>query len=761
MKSFRKIISEVAQPKAGDEIAFKDKHEIEMYDYPVDVENQFRSKKLKAPKRRADYDKGEDEDVYESSFDVPTAEGGDYDEEDSHKKYKSGNKSAPLRREAKLDPVGQEDDDIDNDGDVDSSDKYLHNRRKVVSKAVKRIKESVGLKETDLGEAAPKMKPDFLKTQREKDRAHDDAMGRTPTGRKKKMTSTQRSLASMRKEEANLEEAVNEKQIKKDLDSGMSHDAVIGKHANKKTTNTDEIRKVIQQHAWNKRMRKEEFELDEVSKSLTTRYLDKARSQRGTGKDREKSIGLAYRKSTPGNRASSGYDTEPKVYAKEEVEQIDELSPKTLKSYSDKANKSLDRLEKQRDTVGKSMSKTTTAIGKRSAAEKSAHAATTQAQHNKATAAYRAADKGAKKSLAGHSDLVKQHSQLTKKINKRMDGIDRAYDKMHEAVELDEISKKTLGNYVRKAADDMAYYAARKSSDYSNTADGHKAYTRDNKKRVRRAKGIDHAIYKLTGEAVELDEISKKTLGSYVKKASSAAASDAVKYGQQGSSEKGLGHFRKAYSRLHNIKKATDRLTKEEVEQLDELSPNKLHSYIKKATGQLAAKSRDLGDIENRRGTPEADRVRKKLNRKILNRSSGIVSASGRLADKANSDMYEVSDKKLDAYRQKAFQDQPAGDDGSDKYRKRKFGRDLAFDKQTGRAKVPAVKESFDLTENFKAGAIKLNDGSSIVVKAQDAKLLNQMFADLNAQNKKQMMKVAMMDKNGFEEILGFAREAL
>ena len=36
-----------------------------------------------------------------------------------------------------LDPVGKEDDDIDNDGDVDSSDKYLANRRKVISKAIK------------------------------------------------------------------------------------------------------------------------------------------------------------------------------------------------------------------------------------------------------------------------------------------------------------------------------------------------------------------------------------------------------------------------------------------------------------------------------------------------------------------------------------------------------------------------------------------------------------------------------------------------
>ena len=36
----------------------------------------------------------------------------------------------------KLDPVGKEDDDIDNDGDVDKTDKYLLNRRKAIKKAV-------------------------------------------------------------------------------------------------------------------------------------------------------------------------------------------------------------------------------------------------------------------------------------------------------------------------------------------------------------------------------------------------------------------------------------------------------------------------------------------------------------------------------------------------------------------------------------------------------------------------------------------------
>ena len=39
-----------------------------------------------------------------------------------------------------LDPVGQEDDDVDNDGDVDKTDDYLKNRRKAISKAIEKQK---------------------------------------------------------------------------------------------------------------------------------------------------------------------------------------------------------------------------------------------------------------------------------------------------------------------------------------------------------------------------------------------------------------------------------------------------------------------------------------------------------------------------------------------------------------------------------------------------------------------------------------------
>jgi hypothetical protein len=47
-----------------------------------------------------------------------------------------------------LDPVGQEDADIDNDGDTDKSDKYLHKRRKAIAKAMKK-RMSEGVRDVD------------------------------------------------------------------------------------------------------------------------------------------------------------------------------------------------------------------------------------------------------------------------------------------------------------------------------------------------------------------------------------------------------------------------------------------------------------------------------------------------------------------------------------------------------------------------------------------------------------------------------------
>ena len=71
------------------------------------------------------------------------------------------------------------------------------------------------------------------------------------------------------------------------------------------------------------------------------------------------------------------------------------------------------------------------------------------------------------------------------------------------------------------------------------------------------------------------------------------------------------------------------------------------------------------------------------------------------------------------------------------------------------------TNEEASLDEAYKKGPLRLKDGKQVMVSAQDAKLLTQMFKDLSANNRKKMEKVLMTDKAGFDEIVGFAREAL
>ena len=73
------------------------------------------------------FEHGIEEGVLISELKVTKSEG------HMHASYNGKKKKMP----EKLDPVGQEDDDVDNDGDTDSSDKYLKKRRKAISKSMK------------------------------------------------------------------------------------------------------------------------------------------------------------------------------------------------------------------------------------------------------------------------------------------------------------------------------------------------------------------------------------------------------------------------------------------------------------------------------------------------------------------------------------------------------------------------------------------------------------------------------------------------
>jgi hypothetical protein len=500
MKTFSKLLSEVAQPNAEDEIHFKAKHAVEKMPHSHAGDEVFKGSTKKAPKRVADYEEGNDEKVYEA-----------------------------------MDPVGKEDDDIDNDGDVDSSDKYLHRRRKAISKAMK--KEQAELQEKAVSQAQAIAARIALKHKKE--------------GTKPEPGTASADMAKM--SEKDLEDFTKAKK--------------------------DAPYKV------------EETDLEEVSKDLLGRYAAKAHNRgdmaaRMSSSGRNKEVAhIANKRYSGVKNAINKLSGRARVNATEEVNQLDELSPNTLHSYTKKA-----------------------------AGNMAGNAAVAAAQAS--------------------SSMKKSSPDVKRKIKNRMKGITSASGRLADKANMAEDAWEEIPMMSRQLQ--FIMYAAEEIMSYLNDCDN---------------------------MCVDPEE-----------------------------------WFQNKLAHVHG-----QMMT--------------LHGYV------------------------EGDR---RMN-------------MGMYGEEVELD--EVSDKMLDRYRQKAFADQPAGDDGSDKYRKRKFGRDLAFAKQTGRAKVLATKES--LEEAVSAGKLKLDDGSSITVSKQDANLLNQMFKDLNPKNRKMMQDTMMTDKAGFDEIVGFAREAL
>ena len=166
----------------------------------------------------------------------------------------------------------------------------------------------------------------------------------------------------------------------------------------------------------------------------------------------------------------------------------------------------------------------------------------------------------------------------------------RAYKNYHtvkeEAEQIDELSKKTLGSYISKAADDVA------SKSYEDGYFG----AQSGKKVDSRVSNINKAVKKITKEEAEqIDELSKKTLGSYVKKAGTSRTHIA---NTQKSVDKAIGGVdaakryvsdtsnldksrkqlkdvsnrldAKDWNRQQGIHTAVKKLTKEESEQVDE-----------------------------------------------------------------------------------------------------------------------------------------------------------------------------------------------
>ena len=81
-------------------------------------------------------------------------------EEEKRKKKDDKEEEVDVEEAKKLDPVGQEDGDVDNDGDEDETDDYLKNRRDAVSKAIGKKKAKKKSKMADDSKANESVEPE-------------------------------------------------------------------------------------------------------------------------------------------------------------------------------------------------------------------------------------------------------------------------------------------------------------------------------------------------------------------------------------------------------------------------------------------------------------------------------------------------------------------------------------------------------------------------------------------------------------------------
>jgi hypothetical protein len=296
---------------------------------------------------------------------------------------------------------------------------------------------------------------------------------------------------------------------------------------------------------------------------------------------------------------------------------------------------------------------------------------------------------------------------------------------LKEDTSINEVSKATLKSYINKADKEI-------DKDWRDTKS--KRPGMPERKLSNRVDGVHKARTKTgyTGSYFNeenLDEVSKDTLKRYADKADLELDADWLAK-TDGSPRMPQ---RKVVNRLHGIYRANTKLPyKEEIEQIDEISKATLQSYSDKADKKIDKLQQSVVKSNDKEYKAELQGNRKKAENIFMKKKE-----NQNKLDKKYAAWWRVRDVM--------------------------YPDNAAIISRAGKnpkvaARINAYKE--DLDEAYSAGIIKLKDGTSVSLKSNDARLLNDLLNNLNAQNRKKMTDVLTTDKSGFEEILGFAREA-
>ena len=239
-------------------------------------------------------------------------------------------------------------------------------------------------------------------------------------------------------------------------------------------------------------------------------------------------------------------------------------------------------------------------------------------------------------------------------------------------------------------------------------------------------------------EEAELDEaahsewhVDFKSDGHKPQKVKARNTAEAIK---KASKKAQAAHPQPSQIPMHkSVKKVT-----EEVEELDEVSQKTLWNYHAKAGADLQKKREKLD-----KGTLTTKDLKKGQNRvKGLNRAADKMHEEAELDETTNSAVKKPITM--------------TGPDGKTRTVMKTTKANVTDD--NGQDKI---KTNESLDEAFKQGIVKLKDGSSMVLKKEDADVINKMFKAMSSGSVKKMTETAMKDKKGFAEILDFAKEAM
>lgn len=504
MQKTLKDLFEVYRPKSPDEQKFVDKHvTIKHKDRNGNADDVFNASNVKTIKRKEDnhgYDSGDDEKVYEEVEFVDEAA------EDAHFEKQSPKMQTAINHHLRKGKSYQE----------------------AVAAAQKHVKEEV----EDLDESAKvadhliKRYGTNVRKSHVRSAANDFGVGFVALSH-----AVRKKLGVNR-----LEEDVEEIEEKKLTPAEMKKREEVAKAIERENPKMPMAKKMAIATATAKKVAEEAESIDELSRETVGRYSMKAKSiaDNEGGKDRTKGRELAGRKRWGGTM--SGVE-KAKVMATEESDQIDELSRTTLGSYAKKAMK--DAPEK--DRMGKAFSDLAGDEARRGDREGASHFG------KKAATAY------------------------TKAANRRA-GMEKAIDKMakEEVEQVNEISTKLALDYTDKASDARGHRnlsTQKLDKRYKSMALAHE------KIRARRAKVAT------TEEVEELGEDIGAQINELIRKKNATASPIARK---------------NIESQIAKLKRQKSKMS-EEVEGLEELSKTTLASYVKKAAGSAAYNAMEHG----------------------------------------------------------------------------------------------------------------------------------------------------------------------